>query len=164
MILGGGELGRSQGGNNNAYCQDSPTSWFDWDAADVGLTAYTRRADRVPPRVPALRRGAYLADPGYVVWFTPVAARWSTSTARPRRTSTHTAGPCSIDVLILVNGSPHQGSRHPRQPFGRLLPQPPAGSVPGRRAPPLVAEAPGAAQRCAGHRRRVQCGPPVVAG
>ena len=31
MLLGGDEIGRSQGGNNNAYCQDSEISWFDWD-------------------------------------------------------------------------------------------------------------------------------------
>ncbi|WP_062463711.1 glycogen debranching protein GlgX [Demequina soli] len=31
MILGGDEIGRSQGGNNNAYCQDNAISWFDWD-------------------------------------------------------------------------------------------------------------------------------------
>ena len=33
MILGGDELGRTQGGNNNAYCQDNEISWFDWDDA-----------------------------------------------------------------------------------------------------------------------------------
>jgi isoamylase len=33
MILGGDEFGRTQGGNNNAYCQDNEMNWFDWDAA-----------------------------------------------------------------------------------------------------------------------------------
>ncbi len=31
MILGGDEIGRTQGGNNNAYCQDNEISWFHWD-------------------------------------------------------------------------------------------------------------------------------------
>ena len=31
MLLGGDELGRTQGGNNNAWCQDNELSWFDWD-------------------------------------------------------------------------------------------------------------------------------------
>ena len=31
MLLGGDEFGRTQGGNNNAWCQDSEISWFDWD-------------------------------------------------------------------------------------------------------------------------------------
>jgi pullulanase/glycogen debranching enzyme len=30
MLLAGDELGRTQGGNNNAYCQDNETSWVDW--------------------------------------------------------------------------------------------------------------------------------------
>ena len=34
MLLGGDELGRTQGGNNNAYCQDNPISWLDWTAID----------------------------------------------------------------------------------------------------------------------------------
>ena len=33
MLLGGDEIGRTQGGNNNAYCQDNEISWFDWDDA-----------------------------------------------------------------------------------------------------------------------------------
>jgi glycogen operon protein len=46
MLLGGDEFGRSQGGNNNAYCQDSPLTWIDWDGRDEGdrsLTAFVRR-------------------------------------------------------------------------------------------------------------------------
>ena len=34
MLLGGDEMGRTQGGNNNAYCQDNEISWFDWDLDD----------------------------------------------------------------------------------------------------------------------------------
>lgn len=34
MLTAGDEIGRTQGGNNNAYCQDSPISWIDWDTAD----------------------------------------------------------------------------------------------------------------------------------
>ena len=33
MLLGGDELGRTQGGNNNAWCQDNEISWFDWEPA-----------------------------------------------------------------------------------------------------------------------------------
>ena len=42
LLLGGDELGRTQGGNNNAYCQDNEISWFDWSAVDAGLLAFTR--------------------------------------------------------------------------------------------------------------------------
>jgi isoamylase len=42
MLLGGDEIGRSQGGNNNAYCQDNEVSWYDWEHADDALLAFTR--------------------------------------------------------------------------------------------------------------------------
>ncbi|HUF32659.1 MAG TPA: glycogen debranching protein GlgX [Acidimicrobiales bacterium] len=42
MLLGGDELGRTQGGNNNAYCQDNEISWFDWASTDEALLEYTR--------------------------------------------------------------------------------------------------------------------------
>ena len=35
MLLGGDEMGRTQQGNNNAYCQDNEITWFDWSAADT---------------------------------------------------------------------------------------------------------------------------------
>jgi hypothetical protein len=45
MLLGGDEVGRTQGGNNNAYCQDSEISWFDWE----GINAAGRgRLARLP--------------------------------------------------------------------------------------------------------------------
>ncbi len=50
MLLGGDELGRTQGGNNNAYCQDNELSWFDWDDVDDDFH------DVVPSRSPTLRR------------------------------------------------------------------------------------------------------------
>ncbi|MGK9147554.1 glycogen debranching protein GlgX [Plantibacter flavus] len=43
MLLGGDEIARTQGGNNNAYCQDNEVSWFDWDAVDEELLAFTTR-------------------------------------------------------------------------------------------------------------------------
>ncbi|MFM7703412.1 MAG: glycogen debranching protein GlgX, partial [Rubrivivax sp.] len=40
MLTAGCELGHTQGGNNNAYCQDNELSWLDWEGADTELTAY----------------------------------------------------------------------------------------------------------------------------
>ena len=37
LLLGGDEFGRTQQGNNNAYCQDNQITWFDWSQADPGL-------------------------------------------------------------------------------------------------------------------------------
>ena len=42
MLLGGDEIGRTQGGNNNTYCQDNETSWFAWEHADRDLMSFTR--------------------------------------------------------------------------------------------------------------------------
>jgi len=43
MIAGGDELGHTQGGNNNPYCQDNPITWVDWSRADDGLRRFTAR-------------------------------------------------------------------------------------------------------------------------
>jgi glycogen operon protein len=49
MILGGDEFGRSQGGNNNAYCQDNKISWFDWSGVeeDAAFLQFTRNLIRL---------------------------------------------------------------------------------------------------------------------
>ena len=44
MLGAGDEFGRTQGGNNNAYCHDSELTWIDWAAADAELVAFVRRA------------------------------------------------------------------------------------------------------------------------
>ena len=54
MLLGGDELGRTQQGNNNAYCQDNEISWFDWEHADDELLEFTRRRDRTAARAPGV--------------------------------------------------------------------------------------------------------------
>jgi glycogen operon protein len=61
MLLGGDEIGRTQRGNNNAYCQDDPTSWFDWDVGETGydLCNFVRDVIGVMRRNPILRRRAF---------------------------------------------------------------------------------------------------------
>ena len=54
LLLGGDEIGRTQGGNNNAYCQDNEISWFDWDAAGQRAARLRAAAARAPPRAPGL--------------------------------------------------------------------------------------------------------------
>jgi isoamylase len=58
MLLGGDEIGRTQGGNNNGYCQDNPISWFDWslDARRTQLLEFTRAMIRIFRAHPVLRR------------------------------------------------------------------------------------------------------------
>ncbi len=120
MLLAGDELGRTQGGNNNAYCQDSPASWLDWDTADTGLIGYTRRLLALRRAHPAMRRDRFLADPGYQVWFTPAGrpmteADWLTGRQsvaiyvdgrHAPDLDAHGQPLLDADLLILVNGSP----------------------------------------------------------
>ncbi|WP_394650047.1 glycogen debranching protein GlgX [uncultured Deinococcus sp.] len=61
MILGGDELGRTQGGNNNAYCQDDEISWYDWSSVDEGLLAFTRKAIALRKAHPALHRRKFFS-------------------------------------------------------------------------------------------------------
>jgi glycogen operon protein len=78
MLLGGDELGRTQGGNNNAYCQDNEISWLDWAHADEDLLAFTQRLIAFRRAHPVFRRrrwfqGSPLHGPGVtdVAWFAP---------------------------------------------------------------------------------------------
>ncbi len=54
MLLGGDEIGRTQGGNNNAYCQDNPVSWLDWDSIDHDLVEFVSALLTLRARLPQL--------------------------------------------------------------------------------------------------------------
>ena len=56
MICSGDEIGRTQGGNNNAYVQDNPVSWLDWDLDEPrrALLAFVQKARGDPPRAPVV--------------------------------------------------------------------------------------------------------------
>jgi len=56
MILGGDEIGRTQNGNNNAYCQDNDISWYDWEGADLDLLEWTRLLISLRRAHPVFRR------------------------------------------------------------------------------------------------------------
>ena len=60
MILAGDELGHSQGGNNNAYCQDNEISWINWEAADQSFLDFTARLIAFRKEHPLLRQKRFL--------------------------------------------------------------------------------------------------------
>jgi glycogen operon protein len=123
MLLAGDEFGRSQQGNNNAYCQDNPVSWLDWQKADTEqgqqLTRFLTRVASCRRQHASLWQTRCYQDaqkevlpsiPG-ITWFDidgrPMAdAAWPQSEGRAlglRRACTTAAG---LDVtLTLVNGS-----------------------------------------------------------
>jgi isoamylase len=76
MILGGDEMGRTQNGNNNAYCQDNEISWFDWEAVDEELLQFTRGLIRMRAQHPVFRRrrwfeGVQIRGAPDISWFSP---------------------------------------------------------------------------------------------
>jgi isoamylase len=78
MLLAGDELGRTQKGNNNAYCQDNEISWLDWDTIDNELVEFVRRLIRFRKDHPVFRRrkwfqGQPIHKRGLrdIAWYTP---------------------------------------------------------------------------------------------
>lgn len=80
MMLGGDEFARTQGGNNNAYCQDNEISWFDWNLAskNADLVEFFRKAIGFTRRFPVLQcrkfpLGKDLDDDGVpdLTWYSP---------------------------------------------------------------------------------------------
>ena len=88
MLLAGDELGRSQGGNNNAYCQDNELSWLDWGlrGTQTDLEAFTRRLIEIRRGHPVFRRrdwfqGSQIQGSDFkdVGWFKPDGSEMSTA-------------------------------------------------------------------------------------
>ena len=77
LLQGGDELGRTQSGNNNAYCQDNALTWLDWPQADDELIDFTAGLISLRQRFPQLRRTAWLSGERNangqrdVVWWHP---------------------------------------------------------------------------------------------
>jgi glycogen operon protein len=73
MLCAGDEIGRTQGGNNNAYCQDNEMSWVDWSRANAerNLLTFTQRLARLRSRHPVFRRRRFFQGPADIAWLTP---------------------------------------------------------------------------------------------
>ena len=65
MLLGGDEIGRTQGGNNNAYCQDNEISWFDWELIEANddQVAFARKLIALRRAHAVFRRRSFLCRP-----------------------------------------------------------------------------------------------------
>ncbi|MDD5176857.1 MAG: glycogen debranching protein GlgX [Sterolibacterium sp.] len=114
MLLGGDELGRSQHGNNNAYCQDNEINWFDWASADQELIDFVSRLIDLRRHFPQLRRTDWLTGKSMhrrhtdIVWLHPhgspmAAAQWNDPA---QRAFGFTLGPETSDgplLLCLIN-------------------------------------------------------------
>jgi glycogen operon protein len=85
MLTAGDEFGRTQHGNNNAYCQDNEVSWVDWsrERTDPEFLDFTRRLSELRRRHPVFQRRRFFhggkTDEGVrdIVWFTPAGREMS---------------------------------------------------------------------------------------
>ncbi|MBE9605109.1 glycogen debranching protein GlgX [Acetobacteraceae bacterium H6797] len=118
MLLAGDEIGNSQGGNNNAYCQDNEIGWIDWDRHDEALTDFVSRLATLRKSRSALARPAFLTgarnERGQpdVVWFAAngermTEAEWNTPHVKcltVRLAPTVAREPA---MLIMLNAAHH---------------------------------------------------------
>ena len=125
LLLGGDEMGRTQGGNNNAYCQDNPISWFDWRAErrDDPLVAFTQAMVRLRRELPVLRHNAWLSGQPdgdgrrdivwYSVWglemteeeWTNPAVRCVAAVLDARFAPSHPEADANRSVLLVFNAT-----------------------------------------------------------
>nr|WP_227422968.1 glycogen debranching protein GlgX [Pengzhenrongella sicca] len=123
MISAGDEIGRTQHGNNNAYCQDNEISWLDWDVTGWrhDLLATTRYLLLLRRENPALRPGAFFRGAPLVAgeradlaWYDVGGKpldhdRWHDPAVRTlqmlRSVPADAAGPAQSAVLVVINGA-----------------------------------------------------------
>jgi glycogen operon protein len=126
MLLGGDEFGRTQGGNNNAYCQDNQLSWFNYDDArkNGDLLRFTRELIRFRLSHPALLRPEFYSgeDSDFnrmpdIAWFDATGhdVRWNSigRTLALRIDGSHAeiqADRDDNDFFVIYNASPHSRS------------------------------------------------------
>ncbi len=107
MILAGDEMGRTQLGNNNAYCQDNELSWIDWDGMDGPMVVFANRLVQIRRNHPVFRRrrffqgrplhGAGVSD---IAWLRPDGTEMS---AEDWQTGTFSS------IGVFLNGEAIQG-------------------------------------------------------
>jgi len=117
MLLAGDELGHSQQGNNNAYCQDNETTWLDWQDADAHMTGFVAELRAIRRQIPALNTNRWWnGDPDAggmydVEWQNPSGQQleahdWEDLSAKALTIR------LSGEWLILINGSANQVHFH----------------------------------------------------
>ena len=110
MISHGDELGRTQRGNNNAYCHDGPLTWVDWDLT-VGareLLDFSRRAFAIRAASGVFRHARFL-QPSDVRWYRPDGdemshADWADPSIHAFAMLLAPADPADVAALLALNG------------------------------------------------------------
>lgn len=93
MLLAGDEMGNSQQGNNNSYCQDNEISWLDWQNADQSLIQYTADLIALRKQIPLLSR--------YHNWWDDELVTWLDSNGNPlQQANWHNYQTKAIQILL----------------------------------------------------------------
>jgi glycogen operon protein len=136
LILAGDEVGNSQGGNNNAYCQDNPTGWVDWSGLGrpgADLTAFVGQLASLRRAYPQLRLRHWVqgrrADGSFgVLWLTPAASEmteqdWKFPDGRFLAYVLGPVEPGQPALFIVLNAAPEPiTASFPKLPeYGRWL-------------------------------------------
>ncbi|MDH6193562.1 isoamylase [Mycobacterium frederiksbergense] len=98
LLLGGDELGRTQRGNNNAYCQDNEITWFDWSAVNPDLLRFTKNVIALRRAHAVFRRRRFSAGSAGpdLRWFTP---------AGTEMTQANWADPEARSIALFIDGA-----------------------------------------------------------
>jgi isoamylase len=104
LLLAGDELGRTQAGNNNAYCQDNPISWVDWSPTETGeaLTEFVASLSRFRHSHPALERRRFFAE-GEIEWLRPDGRPMTDSDWNASFAHAVAVGSRDDALLLLIN-------------------------------------------------------------
>jgi glycogen operon protein len=133
MLVAGDEMGKTQHGNNNAYCQDNEISWLDWSNVDEELLNFTKEVIALKKRHPVFHRrnwfmGTEVAENGVedIAWFAPTGApmeekNWKRKTAKSLgiflngkgiRYRDDNGDEISDHSFYLIFNSSHRGKTH----------------------------------------------------
>ena len=132
MLCAGDELGHTQGGNNNPYCQDNATSWIDWSAADTDLQVYVARVLELRRTAQPFANHWYSGLPNALglydlAWLEPDGSplqgdAWRNTAARALGCLIGRPGRAAAPLLLLVNaGQAPQPFRLPAGVWQALL-------------------------------------------
>ncbi len=116
MIAHGDELGRTQLGNNNGYCQDNPITWVDWENADQDLLEFTRLLIRVRSEHPIFRRRKFFNGQQITEWQDVPDISWLRPDAQPMTVDDWHVGYAKT-VIVVLNGQ----ALDEADEFGRAL-------------------------------------------
>ncbi len=120
MLTAGDEFGRTQKGNNNAYCQDNDISWPDWDAADASFLRFVRYLLQLRMQFPVFQRSLFFGNDHTdsettkdIMWLLPnggelTQSDWNApgNSCLGIRYTGNDQGPKTYSLLLLVNALP----------------------------------------------------------